>query len=211
MDSSPAGHYGNPLHHSGVEYIPSGASHHYGSSLHAGGFEGRPYTVTHPHTDYGHHTAGTYYAGGGGSAVGDGVPFDVYGGSGGGGKGHYAGSGGEYSYTYSDMQDTAAHKTFPDFSHKALLAKSFLIPLASAAVLGIAAALVSNPLLLQLGTVSGVAAPGAVLGKRKRRSTSSTPNPEQSQATTDASVAKSSKDTRTHPYRGHHRRLGVRT
>lgn len=50
--------------------------------------------------------------------------------------------------------------------------KSFLIPLASAAVLGIAAALVSNPLLLQLGTVSGL---GTIVGKRKRRAAGRNP------------------------------------
>ncbi|XP_005185328.3 uncharacterized protein LOC101895149 [Musca domestica] len=196
QDRISVGHYGNPLHGGGhgVEYVPSGGAHHY-SSPHAG-----PYSVAHPHVDY-HHGGGPYYPGHGSSSPGDGIPFDVYGG----GKGHYAGSGGEYSYTYSDMHETAAHKTFPDFSHKALLAKSFLIPLASAAVLGIAAALVSNPLLLQLGTVSGVATPGTVIGKRKRRATSSPPTPK-AEPTTD------SKETLVHPYRGHHRRFGrVRT
>ncbi|XP_013098328.2 uncharacterized protein LOC106081127 [Stomoxys calcitrans] len=217
QDRISVGHYGNPLHdsrpysgtqhHSGVEYIPSGGSHHYSSSHSGGGYayEGRPYTVTHPHVEYGHpsHTAGTYYAAGGG---GEGIPFDVYGTTGG-SKGHYGSSGGDYAYPYSDMMhETAAHKTFPDLSHKALLAKSFLIPLASAAVLGIAAALVSNPLLLQLGTVSGVAAPGSVLGKRKRRSISST-TPKEKPANAPSVAA--SMDT--HPYRGHHRRFVVRT
>jgi len=60
-----------------------------------------------------------------------------------------------------------------ELSPKALLAKSFLIPLASATVLGIAAALISNPLLLQLAPVPGIGVgvgigPSAI-GKRRRR------------------------------------------
>ncbi|XP_075155658.1 uncharacterized protein LOC142229006 [Haematobia irritans] len=225
QDRISVGHYGNPLHdtrpyggaqhHSGVEYIPSGGSPHYSSSHAVGGgyaFEGRPYSATHPHMDYASpHTAGTYYSGGGGSVLGEGIPFDVYG-STGSGKGHYGGSGGDYSYTYSDMMhESPSHKTFPDFSHKALLAKSFLIPLASAAVLGIAAALVSNPLLLQLGTVSGVATPATVLGKRKRRSTSS-PTFRRKQIK-DPSAADKNKPllAQAHPYRSHHRRFIART
>lgn len=94
------------------------------------------------------------------------------------------------------MHEPAAHKSHPDISQKALLAKSFLIPLASAAVLGIAAALVSNPLLLQLGTVSGVAPGAAVLGKRKRRD-----------LTTNFTTSKDNiKDSTLLPYRAHHQR-----
>lgn len=206
----PLGHYGNPLHdsrpyggtHSQFEYAPSG--HHYPSppTHPVGGsgsysYDARP----HPQVEYGHqyttpsHTGGNYY---GGSGSAEGLPFDAYGG----GKGHYAGSGGDYAYTYSsDMHDSAVHKTYPDLSQKALLAKSFLIPLASAAVLGIAAALVSNPLLLQLGTVSGVGH-ASVLGKRKRRQAPSITAP------TNDSTA--SQDTVTHPYRAHRPRV-VRT
>uniref|UniRef100_A0A1A9X5L8 DRBM domain-containing protein n=1 Tax=Glossina brevipalpis TaxID=37001 RepID=A0A1A9X5L8_9MUSC len=97
-----------------------------------------------------------------GNEMEESVPFDVYG-----SDGQYPGSGGEYSYTFPIAQKTAPPRTRSELSHKALLAKSFLIPLASAAVLGIAAALVSNPLLLQLGTVSS--AGPVVVGKRKRR------------------------------------------
>lgn len=91
----------------------------------------------------------------------DEIPFDIY------NKGYHHGGvdGIEYSYAYPNV-DNESHNKHQEYelSHKALLAKSFLIPLASAAVLGIAAALFSNPLLLQLGTVSGVG-----LGKRKKR------------------------------------------
>uniref|UniRef100_A0A1B0G8S2 CHHC U11-48K-type domain-containing protein n=1 Tax=Glossina morsitans morsitans TaxID=37546 RepID=A0A1B0G8S2_GLOMM len=97
-----------------------------------------------------------------GSEMEENIPFDVYG-----TDGQYPGSGGEYSYTFPIAQKSIASKNRSELSHKALLAKSFLIPLASAAVLGIAAALVSNPLLLQLGTVSS--AGPIVVGKRKRR------------------------------------------
>lgn len=45
------------------------------------------------------------------------------------------------------------------------LSKEHLLPLAGAALLGIAAVLVANPMLLQLGVVSG---------KRKRRDTTNT-------------------------------------
>ncbi|XP_016989271.1 serine/threonine-protein phosphatase 1 regulatory subunit 10 [Drosophila rhopaloa] len=114
--------------------------------------------------------SGAYF---GSSSVEAGIPFDVYGsrpGHGVGvGHGHYSPP--EYAYPYPlDPHEIAAHKGpgHGDVSPKALLAKSFLIPLASAAVLGIAAALVSNPLLLQLGTVSGL---GTIVGKRKRRAT----------------------------------------
>jgi len=109
-------------------------------------------------------------AGGGGAASGGyfgsssveaGIPFDVYGSRPGHGVGHGHYSPPEYVYPYPldpHPHEVAAHKGpgHGDVSSKALLAKSFLIPLASAAVLGIAAALVSNPLLLQLGTVSGL-------------------------------------------------------
>ncbi|XP_017132194.1 serine/threonine-protein phosphatase 1 regulatory subunit 10 [Drosophila elegans] len=117
---------------------------------------------------------GAYF---GSSSVEAGIPFDVYGyGSRpghGAGVGHGPYSPPEYAYPYPlDPHEIAAHKGpgpgHHDVSPKALLAKSFLIPLASAAVLGIAAALVSNPLLLQLGTVSGL---GTIVGKRKRRAT----------------------------------------
>lgn len=46
------------------------------------------------------------------------------------------------------------------------LSKSNLIPIASAALLGIAAAFIFNPVLLQLGTISAV-------GKRRRRDVAS--------------------------------------
>lgn len=80
-------------------------------------------------------------------------------------------------YGYSpypvDSHEIVSHKGTPELSPKALLAKSFLIPLASATVLGIAAALVSNPLLLQLAPVPGigvgVGVGPPVVGKRRRR------------------------------------------
>lgn len=126
-----------------IDYSPTHADGHYGASVHSG------------------------YYGGSNSAEASAIPFDVYGGK---GSGHYAGAGGEYSYTYPEVpHEAATHKGHHELSQKALLAKSFLIPLASAAVLGIAAALVSNPLLLQLGTVSGVPVGAAVVGKRRRR------------------------------------------
>ncbi|KAH8413360.1 hypothetical protein KR009_010378, partial [Drosophila setifemur] len=112
--------------------------------------------------------SGAYF---GSSSVEAAIPFDVYGTRLGHGlaHGHYAPS--EYAHPYPlEHYEFATHKGpgHGEVSPKALLAKSFLIPLASAAVLGIAAALVSNPLLLQLGTVSGLGT--AIVGKRKRRS-----------------------------------------
>ncbi|TDG43871.1 hypothetical protein AWZ03_009677 [Drosophila navojoa] len=128
-------------------------------------YEGHPYEYAG--VGAGH---GSYY---GGSSAETGVPFDVYGSRPVHGSHHhihYPGpsAGGEYAYL--EPHELATHKGHPELSQKALLAKSFLIPLASAAVLGIAAALVSNPLLLQLGTVSGLGG-GFVpaVGKRKRR------------------------------------------
>lgn len=128
-------------------------------------YEGHPYEYAG--VGAGH---GSYY---GGSSAETGIPFDVYG-----SRPvhashhhvHYPGpsAGGEYAYL--EPHELATHKGHPELSQKALLAKSFLIPLASAAVLGIAAALVSNPLLLQLGTVSGLGGGFApAVGKRKRR------------------------------------------
>ncbi|SPP87298.1 blast:Annexin B11 [Drosophila guanche] len=89
--------------------------------------------------------------------------------------GHYAGPGVEYTYSSYplDSHEIVAHKGSPEISPKALLAKSFLIPLASATVLGIAAAFINNPLLLQLAPVPGlgvgVGVGPPVVGKRKRR------------------------------------------
>ncbi|KAH8327665.1 hypothetical protein KR074_008430 [Drosophila pseudoananassae] len=88
---------------------------------------------------------------------------------------HYPGPSVDYSYSSYpvDSHEIVSHKGSPDISPKALLAKSFLIPLASATVLGIAAALVSNPLLLQLAPVPGigvgVGVGPPVVGKRRRR------------------------------------------
>ncbi|KAH8259013.1 hypothetical protein KR038_007366 [Drosophila bunnanda] len=115
--------------------------------------------------------SGAYF---GSSSVEAGIPFDVYGSrpSHGFGQSHYSTS--EYGYPYHlDHHEVATLKGpgHGEGSSKALLAKSFLIPLASAAVLGIAAALISNPLLLQLGTVSGLGTP--FVGKRKRRAAGS--------------------------------------
>ncbi|XP_011190265.1 uncharacterized protein LOC105217119 [Zeugodacus cucurbitae] len=159
----------NEVHGLTSGYAPGGGGGHY--SHH----DIRPYTTGGHYIDYGPtHTGGHYgtsghsgYYGGANSAEAGAIPFDVYGGK---GSGHYAGHGGEYSYTYPEVpHETAAHKGHHDLSQKALLAKSFLIPLASAAVLGIAAALVSNPLLLQLGTVSALPVGATVVGKRRRR------------------------------------------
>ena len=151
------------------------------------------------------HTSGYY----GSSSVAEGIPFDVYGNK----NHHYSGAGEagghDYaSYHYTDVHEPAAHKTHPEISQKALLAKSFLIPLASAAVLGIAAALVSNPLLLQLGTVSGVAPGATIIGKRKRRALNSTRKPSNLPSTSnnlDLSLHTKKKDTSLLPYRAHHR------
>ncbi|XP_017072004.1 uncharacterized protein LOC108108461 [Drosophila eugracilis] len=88
---------------------------------------------------------------------------------------HYPGPPVDYSYSSYpiDSHEIVSHKGSPELSPKALLAKSFLIPLASATVLGIAAALVSNPLLLQLAPVPGigvgVGVGPTVVGKRRRR------------------------------------------
>ncbi|XP_046802817.1 uncharacterized protein LOC124418924 [Lucilia cuprina] len=177
--------YGGKEHH--VEYIPTNP--HYGGSV--------PTTA---------HTGGYY----GSSAIAEGIPFDVYG-----GKNHYSSSaGGDYaSYSYAEGHEPAAHKSHPDISQKALLAKSFLIPLASAAVLGIAAALVSNPLLLQLGTVSGVAPGAAILGKRRRRdlTTSATLNDKSTNSLNLAltSVEGSKKDSSLLAYSAHHQRQNL--
>lgn len=199
---APLGHYGT--------------SEHGGSGSTSGGYayESRPYggkehqveyIPTSPH--YGSSLASTAHTGGyyDSSAAAEGIPFDVYG-----GKNHYSSSaGGEYpSYSYTEGHEPAVHKSHPDISQKALLAKSFLIPLASAAVLGIAAALVSNPLLLQLGTVSGVAPGATILGKRKRRdlTTSATPN-DKSTNSLDLALSyeeDNKKDTTLLPYRAHH-------
>ncbi|XP_050329820.1 uncharacterized protein LOC126759181 [Bactrocera neohumeralis] len=157
----------NEVHGLSSGYAPGGGGDHL--SYH----DIRPYTTGGHYIEYGPTHAGGHYGasghsgyyGGAHSGEAGAIPFDVYGGK---GSGHYAGAGGEYSYTYPEApHETAAHKGQHELSQKALLAKSFLIPLASAAVLGIAAALVSNPLLLQLGTVSGV--PVGVVGKRRRR------------------------------------------
>ncbi|KAH8376982.1 hypothetical protein KR093_002497 [Drosophila rubida] len=150
------GHYG------GGSHVPST----HGPVSYA--YEGHPYEYAGGGGGGGHHGGGGGYYGS--SSAETGIPFDVYGSrpthvshhS------HYGSTGGEYAYL--EPHDLASHKGPPELSQKALLAKSFLIPLASAAVLGIAAALVSNPLLLQLGTVSGVGGGlGPVVGKRKRR------------------------------------------
>ncbi|XP_017068440.2 uncharacterized protein LOC108106093 [Drosophila eugracilis] len=139
-----------------------------------GSFESNshPYPYEYSHSSGGGAGAslgsGAYF---GSSSVEAGIPFDVYGSRPGHSIGHGHYSPPEYAYPYPlDPHEIAAHKGpgHGDVSSKALLAKSFLIPLASAAVLGIAAALVSNPLLLQLGTVSGL---GTIVGKRKRRAT----------------------------------------
>lgn len=141
-----------------------------------------PHTSTH--IDYGtppvpvyeeHHHHGIYhgYNDGGGASP----SYDIYGGSSIAAPYHRGHSDGHYhnllTHTNTAYETNSAaaagalHKPSTDFSYKRLLAKSFLIPLASAAVLGIAAALVSNPLLLQLGTVSGVGP--SLAGKRRRR------------------------------------------
>ncbi|KAM8716508.1 hypothetical protein ACLKA7_003390 [Drosophila subpalustris] len=149
------GHYGGGIGGG----VPSHAPSTHGQVGYA--YEGHPYEYAG-----GNHHGGYY----GGNSAEAGIPFDVYGARPAHGShyGHYGSSGGEYAYV--EPHDIASHKAPHELSHKALLAKSFLIPLASAAVLGIAAALVSNPLLLQLGTVSGVGGGlGPVVGKRKRR------------------------------------------
>ncbi|XP_068151100.1 uncharacterized protein [Drosophila tropicalis] len=164
---------------------------HYGGGIpsHGHAQSGTSYqTAHHPYPyEYTHSSSngGVAEAGGGGgsngayygsSSIETGIPFDVYGSRP--AHVHYAGvGGGEYSYApyqYDvESHEIASHKGPSEVSQKTLLAKSFLIPLASAAVLGIAAALVSNPLLLQLGTVSGVGLVGgltpAIVGKRKKR------------------------------------------
>ncbi|XP_067634916.1 uncharacterized protein [Eurosta solidaginis] len=124
---------------------------------------------THSHyVDYGGAGGhGGYY--GQSAEVAGGIPLDLYGG--GKGSGQYVGNGGEYSYTYPEggAHEPAVHKDWHHLTKKDLLAKSFLIPLAGAAVLGIAAAFISHPWLLQLGAVSGAPFGATVLGKRRRR------------------------------------------
>ncbi|BFF93310.1 uncharacterized protein DMAD_11185 [Drosophila madeirensis] len=164
------GHYGGGLASHGQNHVSFESNTH--------GHSPYPYEYN-THSSHG----GTVGAGAGagaspyyGSSSSEtaGLPFDVYGTRHGAALGHahhYAPAGPEYAYHYPvESHETATHKGHghSDISSKALLAKSFLIPLASAAVLGIAAALVSNPLLLQLGTVSGLGQ--AIVGKRKRRS-----------------------------------------
>ncbi|XP_017058917.1 uncharacterized protein LOC108099801 [Drosophila ficusphila] len=151
---------------------------HYSSG---GGSAGKSYAYdSHPYAyDYGSANGHGYEPGpsqghgysGSGEA---GVPYHVY-------RprpdpGHYPP---DFSYSYSsypvDSHEVLSHKGSPELSPKALLAKSFLIPLASATVLGIAAALISNPLLLQLAPVPvpgigvGVGVGPPVVGKRRRR------------------------------------------
>ncbi|XP_017060648.1 uncharacterized protein LOC108100994 [Drosophila ficusphila] len=164
QDRISVGHYG------AAGGVASGVASH---SPTVGSFESN----SHPYPyEYSHASGGGANLGGGGayfgsSSVEAGIPFDVYGSRPGHGVGHGHYSPPEYAYPYPlDPHEIAAHKGpgHGELSSKALLAKSFLIPLASAAVLGIAAALVSNPLLLQLGTVSGL---GTIVGKRKRRAT----------------------------------------
>lgn len=161
----PTGHYGGGIGGGGLGGggLSTGVGSHAASPHVAAGYayEGHPYEYAG-----GNHHGGYY----GGNSAEAGINFDVYGArpSHGSHHAHYGYTGGEYAYV--EPHDLASHKGPPELSHKALLAKSFLIPLASAAVLGIAAALVSNPLLLQLGTVSGVGGGlGPVVGKRKRR------------------------------------------
>ncbi|XP_034099350.1 uncharacterized protein LOC117564603 [Drosophila albomicans] len=160
------GHYGGGAGGGIASHVPST----HGPVSYA--YEGHPYEYAGGVGGGG----GSHHGGGGGGYYGSssaeaGIPFDVYGSrpSHVSHHSHYGSTGGEYAYL--EPHDLASHKGPPELSQKALLAKSFLIPLASAAVLGIAAALVSNPLLLQLGTVSGVGGGlGPVVGKRKRRS-----------------------------------------
>ncbi|XP_036338524.1 uncharacterized protein LOC118748256 [Rhagoletis pomonella] len=164
-----------PFSNSEIHGLTSGYAHSSaGGSAHHSYPETRPYADGH-YIDYGQPHAGGHYGasghggyyGGANSAEIGAIPFDIYGGK---GSGQYAGAGGEYSYTYPNApHEVPAHKGPHELSSKALLAKSFLIPLATAAVLGIAAALVSNPLLLQLGTFSGLPAGATVVGKRRRR------------------------------------------
>uniref|UniRef100_A0A6P4F3P4 Uncharacterized protein LOC108047793 n=1 Tax=Drosophila rhopaloa TaxID=1041015 RepID=A0A6P4F3P4_DRORH len=149
---------------------------HYASSGSAGksyGYESHPYPY-----DYGSSNGHGYEPGPapghGYSSSGEaGVPYHAY-------RprpehGHYAGPPVDYSYSSFpvDSHELVSHKGSPELSPKALLAKSFLIPLASATVLGIAAALISNPLLLQLAPVPGigvgVGVGPSVVGKRRRR------------------------------------------
>ncbi|XP_055904343.1 filaggrin-2-like [Eupeodes corollae] len=152
-------HYGTASGHSGYG---EGSNHGYSSNSGAHPY-GPPQAI-----EYEYYTPTTNSHGY--SEGGEGIPVELYN-RGYGGYGHA----GEYAtYAVHPSHHAAggveAHGGHVEVgpSHgkhgydKALLAKSFLIPLASAAVLGIAAALASNPLLLQLGTVSGI-------GKRKKR------------------------------------------
>ncbi|XP_023170290.1 uncharacterized protein LOC111599008 [Drosophila hydei] len=144
-DRISVGHYGGGAGQAAHIQTPHGHASY--------AYEGHPYEYAG--VAAGH---GGYY---GGSSAESGIPFDVYGSRpvhGSHHQVHYPGpsAGGGSEYAYLESHELASHKGPPELSQKALLAKSFLIPLASAAVLGIAAALVSNPLLLQLGTVSGL-------------------------------------------------------
>ncbi|TMW52863.1 hypothetical protein DOY81_002066 [Sarcophaga bullata] len=219
QDRISVGHYGTSAHG-----IGSGGSSSSSGITGSDGYtyESRPYGGQAPthhveyipvHANYGGSSPPTAHASGyyGSSSVAEGIPFDVYGNK----NHHYSGAaeagGHDYaSYSYTDVHEPAVHKTHPDISQKALLAKSFLIPLASAAVLGIAAALVSNPLLLQLGTVSGIAPGATIIGKRKRRALTSTRtfsnlSPPPPSNNLNLSLHTKKKDTSLLPYRAHHR------
>ncbi|KRF99073.1 uncharacterized protein Dwil_GK26879 [Drosophila willistoni] len=142
---------------------------HYGSKSYA--YDSHPYPYEYGGPGPG--PAPGYGSGYGSSSSEAGLPYHVY-------RprpehGNY-GPGGDYSYGYSypvEHHEIVSHKGSSELSPKALLAKSFLIPLAGATVLGIAAALISNPLLLQLAPVPGlgvgVGVGPPIVGKRKRR------------------------------------------
>ncbi|XP_055307931.1 peroxisomal membrane protein PEX13-like isoform X2 [Sitodiplosis mosellana] len=125
--------------------ISIGGGYYSGSEFSGNGYAGsdrvRPYgspqPVDIPATGY--NSNGFYGAGGGGI----------------GGGGGYGGYGNGYDGAYDQGFD--GNIWGDKMNH---LSKSHLLPLAGAALIGIAAALLVNPVLLQLGTVSG---------KRRRR------------------------------------------
>ncbi|KAI8041856.1 hypothetical protein M5D96_006126 [Drosophila gunungcola] len=127
---------------------------HYAGSGGAGksyGYESHPYPYDYgPSNGHGYEPGpapGHGYSSSGESGLGVGVPYHAYRPRP--DQGRYPGSP-PVDYSYGpypiDSHEIVAHKGSSELSPKALLAKSFLIPLASATVLGIAAALISNPL-----------------------------------------------------------------
>ncbi|XP_018563768.1 glycine-rich cell wall structural protein 1.8-like [Anoplophora glabripennis] len=151
-----------------------GAGHHGSSGPGGYGYyDSGGYGITGSGYNYGSSGGGSYYKGpsfgqgydynGGGYNFGHGGSGFGHGGSGfghgEGGLGHGGGGFGHSGYGDSGHEVSQEHS-----GYNKLALKKLLIPLAGLAVLGAVAALSSNPVLLQLGTVQS--------GRRKRSTTS---------------------------------------